>query len=161
MKISSVCASSFTLLPPPQAVTVLIAIATAKSVAAVLFDKLPIKDKKTVCILSGGNIDVNILSRVINRGLLKSGRMSHLTIELLDKPGQLKEVSSIIAEYGANVIRVRHTQGGEGTDINDCYLKISMETKENMLQTVSERQNEVMTEGFVADFALIDSTIIQ
>lgn len=104
--------------------------AGALSVAAVLFDKLPIKGKKTVCILSGGNIDVNILSRVINRGLLKSGRMSHLTIELLDKPGQLREVSSIIAEYGANVIRVRHTQGGEGTDINDCYLKISMETKD-------------------------------
>ena len=103
--------------------------AGALSVAAVLFDKLPVKDKKTVCILSCGNIDVNILSRVINRGLLKSGRLSHLTIELLDKPGQLKEVSSIIAEYGANVIRVRHTQGGEGTDINDCYLKISMETK--------------------------------
>ena len=105
--------------------------AGALSVAAVLFDKLPIKGKKTVCILSGGNIDVNILSRVINRGLLKSGRMSHLTIELLDKPGQLREVSSIIAEYGANVIRVRHTQGGEGTDINDCYLKISMETKDS------------------------------
>lgn len=104
--------------------------AGALSVAAVLFDKLPIQGKKTVCILSGGNIDVNILSRVINRGLLKSGRLSHLTIELLDKPGQLKEVSSIIAEYGANVIRVRHTQGGEGTDINDCYLKISMETKD-------------------------------
>ena len=105
--------------------------AGALSVAAVLFDKLPVKGKKTVCILSGGNIDVNILSRVINRGLLKSGRMSHLTIELLDKPGQLREVSSIIAEYGANVIRVRHTQGGEGTDINDCYLKISMETKDS------------------------------
>lgn len=105
--------------------------AGALSVAAVLFDKLPIQGKKTVCILSGGNIDVNILSRVINRGLLKSGRLSHLTIELLDKPGQLREVSSIIAEYGANVIRVRHTQGGEGTDINDCYLKISMETKDS------------------------------
>ena len=105
--------------------------AGALSVAAVLFNKLPIEGKKTVCILSGGNIDVNILSRVINRGLLKSGRLSHLTIELLDKPGQLREVSSIIAEYGANVIRVRHTQGGEGTDINDCYLKISMETKDS------------------------------
>ncbi|MBQ3640576.1 threonine ammonia-lyase [bacterium] len=103
--------------------------AGALSVAAAIFDKLPIANKKTVCVLSGGNIDVNILSRVINRGLLKSGRLSHLTIELLDKPGQLKDVSSLIAEYGANVIRVRHTQGGEGTDINDCYLKISMETK--------------------------------
>ncbi len=103
--------------------------AGALSVASAMFNKLPIENKKTVCIVSGGNIDVNILSRVISRGLLKSGRLCHLTIELLDKPGQLKDVSSIIAEYGANVIRVRHNQGGENTDINDCFLKISMETK--------------------------------
>lgn len=103
--------------------------AGALSVAAAMFKKLPIECKKTVCIVSGGNIDVNILSRVINRGLLKSGRIADLTIEMLDKPGQLKEVSRIIADLGANVIRVRHNQGGENTDINDCYLKISMETR--------------------------------
>ena len=103
--------------------------AGALSVAAAMFGRLPIENLKTACIVSGGNIDVNILSRVINRGLLKSGRLCHLTIELLDKPGQLKDVSSIIAEYGANVIRVRHNQGGENTDINDCFLKISMETR--------------------------------
>ena len=104
--------------------------AGALSVAAVLFNKIPLKNKNVVCIVSGGNIDVNILSRVINRALLKTGRISNLTIELLDKPGQLKEVSTIIAQYGANVIRVRHNQGGEGTAINDCYLKISMETRD-------------------------------
>lgn len=103
--------------------------AGALSVAAAMFNKLPIDGKKTVCIVSGGNIDVNILSKVINRGLLKAGRLSDITIELLDKPGQLREVSHIIAEHGANVIRVRHNQGGENTDINDCFLKISMETK--------------------------------
>ena len=102
--------------------------AGALSVAAAMFNKIPYNDK-TVCIVSGGNIDVNILSRVINRGLLTAGRLSNLTIELLDKPGQLKEVSSIIAEYGANVIRVRHNQGGGHTDINACFLQISMETK--------------------------------
>ena len=75
------------------------------------------------------HIDVNILSRVINRGLLTAGRLSHLTIELLDKPGQLKDVSTTIAEYGANVIRVRHNQGGGHTDIDACFLQISMETK--------------------------------
>ena len=104
--------------------------AGALPVAAILYDKIPLKDKNVVAIVSGGNIDVNILSRVINRALLKNGRLSNLTIELLDKPGQLKEVSAIIAQYGANVIRVRHNQGGEGTDINDCYLKISMETRD-------------------------------
>lgn len=102
----------------------------ALSVAAVMFDKIPLENKNIACIVSGGNIDVNILSRVINRALLKNGRLSNLTIELLDKPGQLRDVSSIIAHYGANVIRVRHNQGGEGTDINDCYLKISMETRD-------------------------------
>ena len=102
----------------------------ALSVAAVLFDKISLEGKNIVCLISGGNIDVNILSRVINRALLKTGRISNLTVELLDKPGQLRDVSTIIAELGANVIRVRHNQGGEGTDINDCFLKISMETRD-------------------------------
>ena len=120
--------------------------AGALSVAAAMFNKLPIDNVKTVCLLSGGNIDVNILSRVINRGLLKSGRLSHLTIELLDKPGQLKEVSAIIADLGANVIRVRHNQGGENTDINDCFLKISMETKNS--QHFEQIQKELTRRGY-------------
>ena len=102
----------------------------AMSVAAVMFNKIKLKGKNIVCVVSGGNIDVNILSRVINRALLKTGRISNLTIELLDKPGQLRDVSTIIADLGANVIRVRHNQGGEGTDINDCYLKLTMETRD-------------------------------
>ncbi len=120
--------------------------AGALSVAAVMFGKLPIDNKKTACIVSGGNIDVNILSRVINRGLLKTGRLSHLTIELLDKPGQLKDVSAIIADLGANVIRVRHNQGGENTDINDCFLKISMETKN--AEHFEEIQKALIKKGY-------------
>lgn len=120
--------------------------AGALSVAAAMFDKLPIDGKKTVCIVSGGNIDVNILSRVINRGLLKSGRIADLTIEMLDKPGQLKEVSRIIADLGANVIRVRHNQGGENTDINECYLKISMETRN--MQHLCEIKNALCKAGY-------------
>ncbi len=103
--------------------------AGALSVAAAMFNKLPIQGKKTVCLVSGGNIDVNILSRVINRGLMKEGRLSDLTIELLDKPGQLRDVSTIIAQHGANVVRVRHNQGGKGTEINECYLSVTLETK--------------------------------
>lgn len=102
--------------------------AGALSVAAAMFGKVPVTGK-TVCVVSGGNIDVNILSRVINRGLLTAGRLSDITIELLDKPGQLKDVSAIIADLGANVIRVRHNQGGGRTDINACFLQISMETR--------------------------------
>ncbi len=120
--------------------------AGALSVAAAMFNKFPLDGKNTVCLLSGGNIDVNILSRVINRGLLKTGRLSDLTIELLDKPGQLKEVSQIIAEHGANVIRVRHNQGGENTDINDCFLKISMETKD--MQHFCEIKKALQNAGY-------------
>lgn len=103
--------------------------AGATSVAAVMFNKLPLKNKKVACIVSGGNIDVTILSRVIQRGLLTTGRLSDLMIEMVDKPGQLKEVSTIIADLGANVVRVNHNHGGENTDINGCYLKIAMETQ--------------------------------
>lgn len=103
--------------------------AGAVSVAAAMFDKLPIKGLKTVCLVSGGNIDVTILSRVINRGLQRSGRMCRLTIELMDKPGQLKDVSAIIAACGGNVISVLHEHGGDGSGINDCVLRIEMETK--------------------------------
>lgn len=120
--------------------------AGALSVAAAMFNKLPIENKKTVCVVSGGNIDVNILSRVISRGLLKSGRIADITIEMLDKPGQLKEVSRIIADLGANVIRVRHNQGGENTDINDCYLKITMETKN--LRHVCEIKHALFNAGY-------------
>ena len=120
--------------------------AGALSVAAAMFNKLPIKGKKTVCVVSGGNIDVNIISRVINRGLLNSGRLCHLTIELLDKPGQLRDVSGIIAEHGANVIRVRHNQGGSNTDINDCFLKISLETRNQ--EHFEQIQNALIEKGY-------------
>lgn len=123
--------------------------AGAVAVAAVLFNKLPIQGKNVACIVSGGNIDVNILSRVISRGLLTSGRLSDLTIELLDKPGQLKEVSTIIADHGANVVRVRHNPGGKDTDINGCYLKISMETKNH------EHLNEIKSALEVRGYKII------
>lgn len=103
--------------------------AGAVAVAALMFGKLPLCGKKTCAVVSGGNIDVNILSRVITRGLMTTGRFSQLKIALLDKPGQLREVSGIIAEYGANVIKVRHDPGGEETDITGCYLHISLETR--------------------------------
>lgn len=120
--------------------------AGAVAVAAAMFDKLPIKSKNVACIVSGGNIDVTILSRVINRGLLTAGRLSDLTIELIDKPGQLKEVSAIIADNGANVVRVRHNPGGKNTDINGCYLKVSMETKNH--EHLNEIKNALEAKGY-------------
>lgn len=104
--------------------------AGAAPVAAVMFGKIPaLAGKKVVCVVSGGNIDVTILSRVIKRGLLKSGRSYSLAIELLDKPGQLVAVSKIIAENGGNVISVHHERAGEAMDINGCVLRLVLETK--------------------------------
>jgi threonine dehydratase len=103
--------------------------AGAVSVAAVMFNKLPIENKRVVCVVSGGNIDVTILSRVIERGLLTSGRTCNLCIELMDKPGQLQLVSTIIAELGGNVISVHHERASEKMDINGCFLRIVLETK--------------------------------
>jgi len=103
--------------------------AGAVPVAAAMFNKVPIKGKKTVCLLSGGNIDVTILSRVIKRGLLMTGRNSTLNIELIDKPGQLMDVSRIIAELGGNVISIHHERANEGSDVNGCYLRIVLETR--------------------------------
>ena len=103
--------------------------AGAVAVAAAMFNKVDIKGKKVVCLLSGGNIDVTILSRVIKRGLLMSGRTCQLIIELMDKPGQLKHVSRIIADLGGNVISVHHERANEGSDVNGCYLRLMLETK--------------------------------
>lgn len=103
--------------------------AGAVSVAAVMFNKLPLKGKKVVCVVSGGNIDVNILSRVINRGLLKQGRSCSLTIELADKPGQLQQVADIIGKTGGNILSVNHDRSGENIDLNGCFLQVFIETR--------------------------------
>ena len=103
--------------------------AGAVPVAAVMFNKVPVKGKKVVCLVSGGNIDVTILSRVIKRGLIKSGRTCQLNIALIDKPGQLKGVSQIIADLGGNVISVHHERANEGEDVNGCYLRVELETR--------------------------------
>ncbi len=104
--------------------------AGAVSVAAAMFNKFDLKGKKTVCLVSGGNIDVTILSRVISRGLLKSGRSADITLQLIDKPGQLSDVSRIISEIGGNVVAVHYDQSGENTSVNGCNLRLVMETRD-------------------------------
>lgn len=119
--------------------------AGAASVAAVMFDKFPLKEKRVVCIVSGGNIDVTSLSRVIERGLFKSGRSSSLLIELIDKPGQLKDISKIIADNGANVTGV-HYEKGNTESVNGCFLRIEIETRDyEHIQTITDA---LRNEGF-------------
>ena len=103
--------------------------AGAVSVAAVLADKVPVDGKNVVCVVSGGNIDVNILSRVLTRGLKSSGRNVNMQIALEDKPGQLVLVSTIISQCGGNIINVRYERSDLNMPISSCYLTIGMETK--------------------------------
>ncbi|MBQ1961859.1 MAG: threonine ammonia-lyase, partial [Clostridia bacterium] len=120
--------------------------AGAVSVAAAMFNKFPVEGKKVVSVVSGGNIDVTSLSRVIERGLMKSGRSSSLLIELVDKPGQLKDVSRIIADCGGNVTSVHHERNGNTESINGCYLRIVMETRDyDHVQQITEA---LKSEGF-------------
>lgn len=105
--------------------------AGAVPVAAVLAGKIPdIQGKNVCCLISGGNIDVTILSRVIERGLKMSGRTANITIALSDKPGQLSDVSRLIAETGANVTSVNYDSTDLDMNITDCYLKIGVETRD-------------------------------
>ena len=103
--------------------------AGAAAVAAVMAGKFDLKGKRVVAVVSGGNIDVTSLSRVIDRGLLNSGRSSSLLIELIDKPGQLKVISRIIADCGGNVTGV-HYEKGNTESVNGCFLRIEMETRD-------------------------------
>ena len=119
--------------------------AGATPVAAILAGKLPeLKGKKVCCLVSGGNIDVTILSRVIDRGLLMSGRKCTLNIELHDKPGQLLTAIRIIAACGANILDVHH-EHAKGSDVIGCYVRIDMETRD--FEHIEEIKKQIKDAG--------------
>ena len=121
--------------------------AGAVSVAAAMYsDRLPLAGKKVVCLVSGGNIDVNILSRVITRGLVMGGRNSVLQIALEDKPGQLVGVSKIISDCGGNVVSVHHERSDANMAISSCFLKIGMETRD--FAQIEAIKSELTKAGF-------------
>ncbi len=120
--------------------------AGAVAVAAVMFHKVELAGKKVVALVSGGNIDVTILTRVITRGLVMSGRSATLVIALEDKPGQLQGVSEIISRCGGNVVRVYHDHADPNMAINSCYLRIGLETRDHA--QVQQIRDELTAAGF-------------
>lgn len=120
--------------------------AGAVSVAAAMFNKVDIKDKKVCCLVSGGNIDVTILSRVISRGLLSSGRSLTIKIELTDKPGQLEAVSKIVAGLGGNIVSIYHDRYDMNIDIVSCILDLRIETRDH--EHIREIIDKLKEEGF-------------
>ena len=102
--------------------------AGAVGVAAILAGKVTATGP-TVSVLSGGNIDPLLLQRVVSHGLAASGRYMTLRIPLPDRPGQLARVSELLAQAGANVIEVMHTRHGQGLQISEVILQLSVETR--------------------------------
>lgn len=118
--------------------------AGAVAVAALLHRKVKnLEGRRVVAIVSGGNIDVNLVARVIERGLVKDGRLVRIAVALLDKPGQLAKVSATIAHHRANVIEVHHTRAF-ASRFGDTTLQLTLETRgpehvEEILQALRER----------------------
>lgn len=120
--------------------------AGAVAVAAAMFNKVPIKGKKVVCLVSGGNIDVNVVNRIIMRGLAKSGRIYKFDIRLDDQPGQLEGVCSVVAKLGGNVLRVNHERLSNLQSFNDCVLQMELETRNK--EHIDELRQGLKDSGF-------------
>ncbi|MBR1920080.1 MAG: threonine ammonia-lyase [Spirochaetales bacterium] len=99
-------------------------------VAAAMHGKIDLEGRTVCCLVSGGNIDVTILSRVITRGLVMQGRQVDIEIEVFDRPRQLALVSQLVAEMGGNVVTVEHDRRNDGIDLKHCLLRLGLETRD-------------------------------
>ena len=103
--------------------------AGAAGLAALLQKKTSLQGAHTGVLVGGGNIDVTLLSRIIERGLVQDGRLIRLRIHLLDKPGALAELTRLIAEYRANIVDTLHNRAYYGVNLGDTVIDITMETR--------------------------------
>lgn len=102
--------------------------AGATPIAAAMFGRINTR-KKTVCVVSGGNIDVNMLSRIITKGLSKSGRITQIVTKVADKPGSLIGLLQVVAETGANIITISHSREDKQSDVSACIVSMTLETR--------------------------------
>jgi threonine dehydratase len=103
--------------------------AGAAALAAVLNHKLPLNGKKVAVLVCGGNIDVTLLSRIIERGLVKDGRLVRLRVHLPDYPGALHRLTGILAQHRANIVETSYDRAYYGVNLGDTAIDITMETK--------------------------------
>ncbi len=101
----------------------------ACSLSALLYEKMKLKEKKVVAVLSGGNVDMNFISRIIEHGMVESGRYAHFTITLKDKPGELQRLLDSITNLDANIQSVDLNRIGKNIYPGYAQLEISVETK--------------------------------
>jgi threonine dehydratase len=103
--------------------------AGAAGIAAVLNQKLPLKGKRVAVLVCGGNIDVTLLSRIIERGLVKDGRLVRLRVHLPDYPGALHRLTGILADHRANIVETAYDRAYHGVNLGDTAIDITMETR--------------------------------
>ncbi len=103
--------------------------AGATTLAALLYDKVRLKSGKFVLILSGGNIDVNMISRVIDKGLVKTGRLARISVMLPDRPGSLNSFTELLAQSGVNILNVSHNRAFSGVPIGEAEVRFSLELR--------------------------------
>jgi threonine dehydratase len=120
--------------------------AGATALAALLQKKTTLKSEHTAVLVCGGNIDVTLLSRIIERGLVQDGRLIRLRIHLLDKPGALAELTRLIADYRANIVDTLHNRAYYGVNLGDTVIDITMETRGR--EQVEELLAALTAEGY-------------
>ena len=120
--------------------------AGATTVAAVMFGKVNAVDRKTVCVVSGGNVDVTTLSRVITKGLSKSGRIVEFSTTVSDKPGSLVQLLQIVSRTGANVISINHAREDRKSSVNACLVSMVLETRN--MQHVDDIEQALISNGY-------------
>ena len=103
--------------------------AGATSVAAYLFNRVD-TSLNTVALVSGGNVDITTLSRIITKGMQKTGRIVRLTTKLIDKAGNLAQLVACVAECGANILDIEHEREDAKTEVNSCVVTMTLETRD-------------------------------
>ncbi len=101
--------------------------AGASALAAATSGRLDIAGQKVVCVLSGGNIDMSFIHRIIEKGLVKRGRQMKFQTVMLDIPGSLEHFAHIVADAGANIIMVQHDRLHANLNLNEAILHIACE----------------------------------
>ena len=120
--------------------------AGATTVAACMFGKVDTSSKKTVCVVSGGNVDVTTLSRIITKGLSKSGRIAEISTKVVDKPGSLIQLLQVVSETGANIVSINHAREDKHSDVGACIVSMVLETRNG--QHVAEIEQALVSKGY-------------
>ena len=121
--------------------------AGATPVAACMFGKVKTEGRKTVCLVSGGNVDVTTLSRIITKGLSKAGRLVELTTKVEDKPGSLLRMLQVVSDSGANIISVNHNREDKDSDVGACIVTMVLETRDS--RHAEALQLELQSKGYL------------